>query len=201
MSDGEVKSNETAARQRAVEAAIRAHDRMLVRWLARKFGDMETARDIAQSAYLRVWRHAETQIIQNPQALLFKTAANLAANEFRARKRMRAMCMDASPSDDDYIMEIPAQLPSPESEIDSKRQLAASMAAIDALPAQVRRAFVMSRFEDMNYRQIARALGVSESSVEKYIIQALRALRTSVEDREKSATVVPFARSRRSQSP
>lgn len=175
---------EIEARKRAVEAVIRSHDRMLVRWLTRKLGDAETARDVAQSAYLRVWRHAETSQIDNPQALIFKAAANLAANEFRARKRRRAVRIETTAADEARLSEVPGSRPSPESELESKQLLAASVAVIEALPPQVRRAFILSRFEGKNYRDIARAMGVSESSVEKYIIQALRVLRMNLEESE-----------------
>lgn len=168
---------EVEARKRRVEAVIRATDRMLVRWLTQKLGDVETARDIAQSAYLRVWRHAETEPIDNPQALIFKAAANLAANEFRARKRRRLVRIEVAPDDEAGLKEIPGLQPCPETELASKQMLAASVLAIERLPSQVRRAFILSRFEGKNYREIARDMRVSESSVEKYMIHALRALR------------------------
>jgi RNA polymerase sigma-70 factor (ECF subfamily) len=174
-----------------VDRAIRRHDRMLVRWLTRKFGDTETARDIAQSAYLRVWRYAQTQTIENPQALIFRTAANLAANEFRARKRMQAIRLDASTvSKEDPIEQIASSAPSPEAAEVVRQEIAASMTAINALPASIRRAFILSRFEDKTYREIAAILGVSESSVEKYIIAALKALRKAVNDRDNPSKII-----------
>ena len=175
----------------SVDSVIRQHDRMLVRWLAQKFGDIETARDIAQSAYLRVWRYAQSQPIDNMQALLFKTAANLAANEFRARKRMRRLTV-ASPGqgEEDAVDRVASQTPSPEATALAREQVAAASAAINALPDQTRRAFVLSRFEDKTYREIAALLGVSESSVEKYIIAALKALRKAAIETEGGNKVV-----------
>lgn len=184
----------------AVDQAIRRNDRMLVRWLAQKFGDVETARDIAQSAYLRVWRYAQSQPIDNLQALIFKTAANLAANEFRARKRMRSLKIDpASELNERAIELVPSTAPSPETSAVTREEIAASLRAIDSLPAQARRAFVLSRFEEMTYREIAVILGVSESSVEKYIIAALKALRLAAEESGRPQNVVslPNRRTRR----
>jgi len=177
----------------AVDGAIRRHDRMLVRWLAQKFGDIEIARDIAQSAYLRVWRYAQTQAIDNPQALLFKTAANLAANEFRARKRLLRLTAEA-PQDGSAnpIEQIASLSPSPEATTLAREEVAASIEAINALPEQVRRAFILSRFEEKTYREIAVMLGVSESSVEKYIISALKALRKAAKDADFNSKVIPL---------
>jgi len=178
---------------KAVDGAIRRHDRMLVRWLAQKFGDIEIARDIAQSAYLRVWRYAQTQAIENPQALLFKTAANLAANEFRARKRLQLLTAQAaSETSPSAIEQVVSPTPSPEAAAMAREEVAASIAAINALPEQARRAFILSRFEEKTYREIAAELGVSESSVEKYIITALKALRKAAREAEFSSKVVPL---------
>ncbi|MEL6366247.1 MAG: sigma factor, partial [Pseudomonadota bacterium] len=78
-------SETRSARLQALERAIREHDAVLVRWLTARFGDGDLARDIAQSAYLRVWRFAQDGDVENPRTLIFKTASNVAANEFRSR--------------------------------------------------------------------------------------------------------------------
>ncbi|VAV95105.1 hypothetical protein MNBD_ALPHA05-687 [hydrothermal vent metagenome] len=173
------------ARHKLVDRAIRKHDRMLVQWLTKKFGDREAARDIAQSAYLRIWRYAEHNEIDNPQALIFKTAANLAANEFRARHRMRFIerMTPRADEDDDHnkIENLACDTPSPEQITVARQDLKIGIAAIKRLPDRVRHAFVLSRFENKNYREIADDMNVSESSVEKYIIAALKLLRDALE--------------------
>lgn len=187
------------AEGKAVGRAIERTDRMLVRWLAQKFGDIETARDIAQSAYLRVWRYAQTQQIDNLQALIFKTAANLAANEFRARKRIQSLKIDSSTATRENLIEqVASEQPSPEATAVAREEIAASLQAINSLPQQARRAFILSRFEEKTYREIAVILGVSESSIEKYIIAALKALRTAAEQSGRSPKIVhlPNRRSR-----
>lgn len=172
--------------------AMQRHEKVLVRWLAQKFGDIETARDIAQSAYLRVWRYARTQKVDNLQALLFKTAANLAANEFRARRRMQALRLDPAAARECIVDQIASTAPSPESTAMAREEIAASLVAINSLPAQTRRAFVLSRFEEKTYREISVILGVSESSVEKYIIAALKALRAAADESGRTSKVVPL---------
>ena len=43
---------------------------------------------------------------------------------------------------------------------------------VDELPEKPRRAFLMARLEGLTYRQIARQLSVSESSVKQYLAKA-----------------------------
>ena len=45
---------------------------------------------------------------------------------------------------------------------------------MDALPERCRQAFLLHRVSGLSYNDIARELGVSVSSVEKYILQALK---------------------------
>lgn len=175
-----------------VARAYRKHNQMLIRWLAQKLGDIETARDIAQGAYLRVLDYSRREKVDNAQALIFKTAANLAANEFRSRKRRRTYVAEPGAESDNAIDLVACRNPSPEEAALSKEEVAATLAAIRALPDSVRRAFVLSRFESKTYREIAVLLGVSESSVEKYIIAALKAVRAAVAD-PAGADVIPLA--------
>ncbi len=177
-------------RRRAVERAVRKHNRLLVNWLTQKFGEAETAQDIAQNAYLRVLRYAESNEIDNPRALIFKTAANLAANEFRSRRRSPALPASYSASVEDLLEAVPSDAPSPERAAEAKQELKASMEAISHLPDRTRRAFIMSRFMDKSYREIAADLKVSESSVEKYIISALKTLREAVQREAGRANVI-----------
>ena len=73
------------------------------------------------------------------------------------------------------------------------------MAAIENLPEKVRRAFIMNRFQEMSYREIADELGVSVSSVEKYMITALKTLRAAVnvhEQQKKKIIAFPTRKKR-----
>lgn len=55
-------------------------------------------------------------------------------------------------------------------------------AALAKLPDNVRKAFQMSRFENMTYKQIAEEMSVSPKTVEAYISKALSVLRTELKD-------------------
>lgn len=187
--------SDLVARLKRLAAAIKENDRLLVGWLAEKIGDAETAKDIAQDAYLRVWRYAQTTPIESPRALLFKTAANLAANEFRARQRWRKHHVSPTRQneDEDPLAEVASLDPTPEEVATANNDAQLSLDVINALPDKVRRAFIMSRFEEKTYAEIAVALSVSVSSVEKYMITALKKLKQAVQEAEtKDENIVRF---------
>ena len=188
-------------RLRNVDAAIRDHDDIIVRWLTGKLGDPDTARDVAQSAYLRVWRFAQDGEVENAKALLFKTAANLAANEFRARsvRRQVERAPRSGPDGHNEIDLVPSFEPTPEDAASVRSDARLSADIVRAMPDKVRRTFIMSRFEERTYEEIATDLGVTVSSIEKYMITALRILRAgmSIETKDRRGAVVAFPVARR----
>ena len=63
---------------------------------------------------------------------------------------------------------------SPEQIVSSREKLARIMRVVDALPEKCRQAFLLHRHSGLSYTQIAAEMGVSVSSVEKYILEALK---------------------------
>lgn len=53
---------------------------------------------------------------------------------------------------------------------------------LDSLGEKTDRVFVLSRFEGMSHKDIARELGISEKAVEYHITKALKALRIALKD-------------------
>jgi RNA polymerase sigma-70 factor (ECF subfamily) len=49
--------------------------------------------------------------------------------------------------------------------------------AIDQLPERCRLVFLLSRYEDLTYREIAEKLDIKEKTVENQIVKALKLLR------------------------
>ncbi len=174
--------------QRAlIEKAIRKDEKLLVRWLTKKLGDVDAARDVAQSVFMRVWAFAETSKVENPRALIFKAAGNLALNEIKRRNRFYQRHVTPGEfAENDPLHNVASLAPSPEKHASLRQDVAITLNAIDTLPDRPRQAFMMNRFDGLSYKEIAKAMAVSESSVEKYMIEALKQLRR-VLDAERNA--------------
>jgi RNA polymerase sigma-70 factor (ECF subfamily) len=54
--------------------------------------------------------------------------------------------------------------------------------ALDSLPETYRQAFVMHRFNNKSYKDIASEMGISQKTVEYRISQAIRQLRVELKD-------------------
>lgn len=189
----------TPEQKAEIERAMRREEKLLVRWLTQKLGDPDSARDVLQSVFLRVWAFAENGVVENPRALLFKTAGNLALNELKRRNRFtRRHVEPGNTSENDPLHNVASLSPSPEKQASLREDVSITMAAIEALPDRPRRAFVMNRFDGLSYKEIAELMNVSESSIEKYMIEALKKLRLSIEEAAAGKTkIVKFARLQR----
>jgi RNA polymerase sigma-70 factor (ECF subfamily) len=64
----------------------------------------------------------------------------------------------------------------PEEAIDARRRLARVVKALDELPANIQRTFRMHKFDGLSHAEVAAALGISRSSVEKQVSAALKHL-------------------------
>jgi len=164
--------------QAKIAIELHNHEKFIVNWLRKFLGDWDTALDVKQSAFLRVWEFSSHTIVNNPKALMFKIARNLAYNEIRRRKRFDAAFVTTSDYSETEIEQvICAQSVSPEKITSLRNDVQRVFKEINALPERPKQAIIMHRMQGMSYKEIAQELGVSESSVEKYMIEALKRLR------------------------
>jgi RNA polymerase sigma-70 factor (ECF subfamily) len=130
----------------SVETLYGDHHAWLQGWLRRKLGNACDAADLAQDTFMRVLgRPRELAELREPRAWL-TTIAHLPE----------------------------PQAPSPEAQLMLVEALVRIDAMLDGLAPKARSAFLLSRLEGLGYNEIARQLGVSLSSVEKYMATAIR---------------------------
>jgi RNA polymerase sigma-70 factor (ECF subfamily) len=151
---------------RLLRAFLENH-RDLVRFLSRRLRCLFTARDLAQDVYLRLARSGGDETIENPRALLFRIAVNVAIDHVRVQGRRAELLREANALLWDQEDEI-----SPERQILAKDELARIGAALGCLPERTRRVFYLNRFEGVTQSEIALRLGISRTSVEKHMRRA-----------------------------
>ncbi|MBE9539584.1 MAG: sigma-70 family RNA polymerase sigma factor [Proteobacteria bacterium] len=154
---------------------VAQHGTPLVKFLARKLDSPEDAAEVAQDAFLRLHRMEEPEKLDNARAFLFQVANNLAIDQLRRRTlHFRFLNSEKGMASDGEPVDINAIAASPEQIISAREKLAAIYQAVDELPFKVKQAFLLHRKSGLSYNDIARQMDVSVSSVEKYILQALK---------------------------
>lgn len=143
----------------------------LFRFLWRRTGERETAEDLVQELFSRVWKNrSRLDPNRSLKAYCYQTAGNLAIDHLRRKT--------SSP-----INEL-AELPNPAIQPDElafERRTRINK-ALAALPDGQRRVFCLSRFEGLKYSEIAQTLEISIKTVENHMNRALKKLRLSLED-------------------
>ena len=129
------------------------------------------AADIMQDTWLKLAAQPADAAIHNPSAFVSLVARNTATDHLRKERRRGAIDAEIR----DLLTDAEDAL-TPE-RILIGRQAARRLAdAIDALPAQTRRIFVMNRFDGMTHREIAEAVGITERAVFYHLRCALEHL-------------------------
>ncbi|MFN0216805.1 MAG: RNA polymerase sigma-70 factor [Saprospiraceae bacterium] len=158
--------------EKAFDTMFRAWYAPLVRY-AFSFteGDQDEAEELVQDAFVKLWGQRDKLEFQNSvKAYLYRMVHNQALNRLRAHRihdrytqhQARQMAHEYEPPQDN-----------PELQERFRKVL-------DALPAQCRHVFELSRFESLKYREIAEHLDISIKTVETHMGKALRILRVEL---------------------
>ncbi|WP_010140223.1 RNA polymerase sigma factor [Oceanicola sp. S124] len=139
--------------------------------LAGRFGSHDLAEEAMQETWLRLDRSgAPAAGIANPHAYVLTVAGNIATDLLRRERRHGAGQL----RDDARLERLIDSAPIAEEVLIARDELRMLVRALMALPHKARAVLLMNRCLDMTHRQIAEALGLSESMVAKYMGQALR---------------------------
>ena len=135
-------------------------------------GDPELATDIAQDTFLKVW---EKQLVDdktaNIKGLLFKIAHDIFISSFRKEKVAMRFRLSIVENDSPY---------SPEEYLQSNELKEKYEKALTKMPEKQRVVYLLSRVENMKYREIAELAGISVKAVEKRMKNALAFLKSGL---------------------
>ena len=160
--------------QKAFDTLFRRYYPMLCAY-GHRFVELEDAEEIVEDSLLWIWENRETLVIESSlNSYLFKMVYRRALNKLahidatqRADTRFYEEMQEMLQDTDYYQIE----------------ELAKRIEdAVAALPERYREAFVMHRFRDMSYKEIAETLGVSPKTIDYRIQQALKQLRVDLKD-------------------
>jgi RNA polymerase sigma factor (sigma-70 family) len=160
-------------------AFYRATVAPLRRYVARLLGGPTEAQDVAQDAYVRVYRAMREHNARCSQAYLYTTARNLAYNQLR-RRRLEPMPetatspIDAAPSPEPAVSQL----------VMARQEWSQLEAALQQLPAECRDVLILRRVEGLSHEEISRRLGVPRSTIEKRLARSVRLLRAAMRDEE-----------------
>ena len=136
------------------------HERELRSFLRRHFPTVHDIDDLVQEAYARLFRACERRRIDEPRAYLFRTARNVAIDQFRRKKTVSFDGLEET-----QRLSVVENKPDAAETVCHSQEITLVIEAIRALPERCREVVTLRKLHGLGYREIALRLGISENTV------------------------------------
>ena len=133
--------------------------------------DFETAREITQAAFISLWEKRDSIDMEKPvKSYLTKVIHNKCTNYLRDNRKFDQNILDI-----ENLLEVP-EYDGADSMVEAELKLRIDL-SIAELPEKCREIFVLNRYENLKYQEIADKLQISVKTVESQMSKALQHMR------------------------
>jgi RNA polymerase sigma-70 factor, ECF subfamily len=186
LSDAQVMLRVKAGDESAFDYLVQKYRRPMLGFMYRMAHNSAVAEDLAQEVFLRVYRSRENyEASAKFTTWLYRIASNLAVNHARDTRHERpenTVSLDEPDHETGLTMDVPDDSLTAEENIVRRERLAAIRQRVQALPERQRIAVIMHKYQQMDYRQIADVLKLSESAIKSLLFRAYETLRVQLKE-------------------
>ncbi len=159
-------------REEGIPVLFREYYPRVCNIIYRYVGDKELAEDLAQDVFLKLWQKKDRiKVNTSLKAYISRMASNEAISYLRKHRQLtkvdekEAWLIESKRTDEGIV----------------EGELAERISAtLQALPPKCRQVFLLSRQEELSYREIATRLDISIKTVENQMGKALKIFRESL---------------------
>jgi len=151
---------------------VAEHGSGLLRYIARRGAGRSEVHDIAQETYLRLLRVQHVDLIENPQAYVYRIATNL-LYDLRLKRRNADEALQRLLNEPTR----PSEAVSAERSVEQLELRERLEEALATLSPKCRAVVILHRRDGMTYDEIGHRLGISSSMVKKYLGIGIRMCR------------------------
>jgi RNA polymerase sigma-70 factor (ECF subfamily) len=184
LSDAEVMLRVAKGDDAAFDYLVEKFRRPIVSFMYRTTHNQATAEELAQEVFLRVYRSRESyEASAKFTTWLYRIATNLAVNNARDTKHERAenqVSIDEPDEESGTTMDVADTRMTVEQQMLRNERLVAIRKVVEALPERQRMAVLMHKYQNMDYKEIAAVLKLSESATKSLLFRAYESLRESL---------------------
>ncbi|MBN2432474.1 MAG: sigma-70 family RNA polymerase sigma factor [Acidobacteria bacterium] len=171
-------------REDAFYELVSRYKHLMVNYLCRMIGDYDTAVDMAQEVFLRVFRnHRQYDTRLKFSTWIYRIATNLAIDEIRKRKRRSASLLTAGAIPRDYTEEADRTPPptmrtirNPEEQMLRREARDRILEAIDTLPEDQKHIFLLKEMEQLQLDEISRITDIKIGTLKSRLHRARQTL-------------------------
>lgn len=147
---------------------VQPHEPALRAYLRGRFPSLHDVDDLVQETYARILRAHAIGTAKLTRAYLFVTARNIALDAIR---RAKVVPMESlADIDSSSVVE---STPNAAETASCDQELEILAEAIATLPERCREIFVLRRYRELSYREIAHQLGIAENTVNAQLVIAM----------------------------
>jgi len=165
---------------------VERYRRAMISFMFRMVHNAAIAEELAQEVFLRVYRSRSGYAADAKfTTWLYRIATNLAVNHARDHKHERPeekASLDEVDEETGMSLDVADDRPNVEQEILRHERLRAIRQQVEALPERQRIAVMMHKYQELDYRQIAEVLHLSESATKSLLFRAYETLRQTLKD-------------------
>ncbi len=164
----------------AFNRALAEHADGLKAYAARMLGDATAAEDVAQDAFLALYRHLHQVPSSAFRPWLYRVARNLCLDQLRRRKFRLSLFRDLQRDDDQSFSAADPASHAPDQLAESREANAAIEAAIEQIPPKFREAFLLCEMEGLSYEDAAAVLNCPVKTVSTRLFRARKRFQSLV---------------------
>ncbi|HBO4344171.1 TPA: sigma-70 family RNA polymerase sigma factor [Pseudomonas aeruginosa] len=158
-------SSADLAHAAALHTLYSDHHHWLTGWLRRRLGCPQNAADLAQDTFVKVLVSRQAARIDEPRAFLTIIARRVLCHHYRRQDVERAYL--------EALASLPErEVPSEETRAIVLETLVELDHLLDGLPPLAKETFLLAQLDGLGYAEIATQLGISLSSVKRYMLKA-----------------------------
>lgn len=141
----------------------------LRKYLRRYYNNAQDIEDAMQEGFLKTFEIEKKQPIKAPAAYLFMVINNFARRDLK-KKSQRAH----EPIEEIDLTGLSSGMTLVESDLEARQKLGIFCEAVDSLPQQCRKAFLLRKVHGFSHKEIAETMDISVSTVEKHLAKGLQ---------------------------
>lgn len=181
IGDNDLVSAYLEGSEEAFEVLVGRYQDKLVNYINTLIHDYEISVDLAQEAFIRVYRNADRYEGKYQfSTWIYRIATNLAIDEMRRRDRKGRFFLHnvmAFFQKDEKDYPLPDFRHCPEKALGSQERLGKLQSAIDSLPEKYRLPFLLKEVHELSYEETSKVLKISLGTVKSRIHRAKMLLR------------------------
>lgn len=160
----------------AFESVFKKYYKHLCAYANQIVADLDISEEIVQEMFFQLWQKRDSLSIETSlKSYLFRAIHNNCLNYIKHNKVKQAYSQQILYENNDsldnhYLID------------DSKELLGLIGKAVEKLPPERKKVFIMIRYEDRKYKEVAEILGISVKTVENQMGKAMKFLREELKE-------------------